>query len=227
MKTNLIIALDVDTTQQALDLVDRCGECNWYKVGLQLFTRSGPAVVDQLHNRGKNVFLDLKLHDIPNTVGKAAKAAADMGVSLCTLHASGGASMIEAARKAVEGSQTKLLAVTVLTSISNDVLQREIGLHESVEDTVRRYAGFAISAGAHGVVASPYEIGAIRSTVGTEPLIVTPGIRPSWSAADDQARFMTPAEAAALGASFIVVGRPITAHKNPTEAVRLVMEELS
>ncbi len=227
MKTELIVALDVDTLEDALGAVTACGGCTWYKAGLQLFSRNGPLVVESLRAAGKRVFLDLKLHDIPNTVKHAARAAAELGADLITIHACGGAKMIAAAREAVEGTSTRVLAVTVLTSINDDVLQKEIGIMESAAQTVTRFAKLAVENGAHGLVASPHEIEAIRSAVGSGPIIVTPGIRPAWATADDQARFMTPREAALAGANFVVVGRPILKHANPTEAVALVVKELA
>ena len=227
MATELIIALDVDTLDAAKRAVDACGGCTWYKAGLQLFSRTGPVIVEQLKTANKKIFLDLKLHDIPNTVKHAARAAADLGADLVTIHACGGAKMIAAAREAVEGTGTRVLAVTVLTSIDDIALQNEIGILASAEETVTRFAKLAVDNGAHGVVASPHEIVAIRSAVGREPLIVTPGIRPAWASTDDQARFMTPREAALAGADFVVVGRPILKHANPTEAVALVAKELA
>ena len=227
MATELIIALDVDTFDAAKQAVETCGGCTWYKAGLQLFSRTGPAIVEQLKAANKKVFLDLKLHDIPNTVKHAAQAAAGMGADLITIHACGGAKMIAAAREAVEGSHTRVLAVTVLTSIDDAVLRNEVGIPASAEETVTRFAKLAVNNGAHGVVASPHEIAAIRGAVGHDPLIVTPGIRPAWASTDDQARFMTPREAALAGANFVVVGRPILKHANPTEAVTLVAKELA
>ncbi len=226
-KTQLIIALDVDTREQAMAMASACEGCEWFKVGLQLFARTGPPMVKFLVARDARIFLDLKLHDIPNTVAKAAKAAADLGVSLTTLHAAGGRRMIEAARKAVEGSDTKLLAVTVLTSLSEDMLRTEVGLPETVSQTVARYAKMAIESGAHGIVASPHEIGIVREAIGPDALIVTPGIRPAWASADDQSRIMTPRQAAEAGADFIVVGRPIVANEDPAAATTRVIEELS
>lgn len=227
MPTQLIIALDVDTLDDALRAVDTCVGCDWYKVGLQLFSRTGPAAVERLKAAGESLFLDLKLHDIPNTVRHAARAAAGLGADLITVHACGGKKMIAAAREAVEGSGTRVLAVTVLTSVDDAVLRSEIGIPATTADTVRRYAELAVESGAHGVVASPHEIELIRAAVGRDALIVTPGIRPAWAGADDQARFMTPREAARAGADFVVVGRPILTHPSPAEAVALVQKELS
>jgi len=226
VSTELIVVLDVDTRDEALRLVEACGECRWFKIGVQLFTRCGPDVVREVQTLGKNVFLDLKFHDIPNTVGAAARAAADLGVGLFTIHASGAAQMIAAARAAVEGTNSRILAVTVLTSLSDDILRREVGIPETAVQAVPRLARLAIDAGAHGVVSSPQEIEAIRRAVGRDALVVTPGVRPAWASQDDQARVLTPREAAEAGASFVVVGRPILRHACPAEAVRLIQEEL-
>lgn len=225
-KTQLITGLDVDTREEALAAVDIAAGCAWFKIGAQLFTRCGPAIVQAVQARGKNVFLDLKYHDIPNTVAKASKAAADLGAKLFTLHASGGKAMIAAAREAVEGTGARILAVTVLTSLTDDMLREEIGIPETAAQAVPRLARAAIEAGAHGIVCSPREITLVRQAVGPEPLIVTPGIRPKWAAQDDQARIMTPREAAEAGADMIVVVRPILKHDDPPEAVRLILEEL-
>jgi len=225
-KTELIAVLDVDTEQEALRVVEAAVGCEWFKVGSQLFTRLGPPFVRRLVGEGKNVFLDLKFHDIPNTVRQAVRGAASLGASLCTLHASGGAAMVAAAREAVEGTGMRLLAVTVLTSLDARALREELGIDEAPEAAVARLARLAVGAGAHGIVCSPREIVAVRDAVGPEPLVVTPGIRPAWAATDDQARVATPAEAARAGADFVVVGRPITKHANPAEAVRLILEEL-
>lgn len=227
MSTQLIVGLDVDTREQALQAVGACRGCEWFKIGSQLFTRCGPSIVEEVRGLGKRIFLDLKYHDIPNTVASAARAAAGLDVSLLTFHAAGGRKMIAAAREAVEGTQTRLLAVTVLTSLSEGELRSEVGLPETPAEAVRRYARLAVESGAHGLVASPWEIEAIRETVGPDPLVVTPGIRPRWAGADDQARIMTPREAARHGADFVVVVRPILRHQDPSEAVRLIQEELT
>lgn len=226
MATELIVVLDVDGADEALGIVERCAGCDWFKVGSQLFTRCGPEVVREIQGRGKRVMLDLKFHDIPNTVAKSAGAAADLGVGMFTVHAGGGRDMIAAARGAVDGSETKILAVTVLTSLTEGMLREEIGIPESPEEAVPRLAKVAVDAGAHGIVCSPLEIGVVREAVGSDALIVTPGIRPTWSSKDDQQRITTPGEAAAAGASFIVVGRPILKHEDPAVAVGLIKEEL-
>lgn len=226
MATELIVVLDVDTREDALRIVNSCGACSYFKIGAQLFTRCGPDIVREIHGLGKNVFLDLKYHDIPNTVAKAAAAAAALDVSLFTIHASGGKHMIEAARKAVEGTDAKILAVTILTSFSDDMLRNEVGLNETAAQAVPRLAKMAVESGAHGIVASPLEITAVREAVGPQALLVTPGVRPVWAGKDDQQRVMTPREAAWAGADFIVVGRPILSHNDPAKAVRLILEEM-
>lgn len=227
MPTELIAALDVDTPDEALGLVSRCGACAWFKIGLQLYTRCGPSIVQAVQAEGKQVFLDLKLHDIPNTVAKAAAAAADLGAHLLTLHALGGRDAIAATRSAVAGSGTRLLAVTILTSHGDATLRDELGIPEDAATAVPRLARMAVEAGAHGIVCSPLEIAAVRAAVGPGALIVTPGIRPAWAATNDQARIMTPTEAAAAGANYIVVGRPITHQPDPAAAAARIIKELS
>jgi orotidine-5'-phosphate decarboxylase len=227
VNTELIVVLDVDTQEEAMAIVASCGGCDWFKIGSQLFTRCGPDIVRLIQERDKKVMLDLKFHDIPNTVAHTVHAAVDLGVSLLTLHASGGRAMIEAARKAADESPTQLLAVTVLTSMNEDMLRNEVGIAESPAKTVPRWASMAVDAGAQGIVCSAQEIGLVREAVGPEALIVTPGIRPVWSSQDDQQRIMTPRDVRDAGANYIVVGRPILNHENPAEAVRLILEELA
>lgn len=224
--TGLVVVLDVDTIAEATAIVEKSGQCNWFKVGSQLFTGCGPDAVKMLKDRGKSVFLDLKFHDIPNTVAHAAKAAAALGADLITLHALGGTKMIAAARESVEGTSTRILAVTILTSHSDATLREDLGLHETAITAVPRLARMALMAGAHGVVCSPQEIAPVRAVIGEQGLIVTPGIRPAWAGKDDQERVLTPTEARAAGADLIVVGRPILNHPSPAEAVDLILEEL-
>lgn len=215
MKSKLIVALDVETYEQATGLVTQLKDAvDVYKVGSQLFTRYGPRIIEFIHDQGRQVFLDLKFHDIPNTVAKAVESAKALRVAMLTVHTVGGADMLKAAA-AVTGHPL-LLGVTVLTSVAGDVA-----------DEVVRRAKLAVECGLEGVVASPHEIGLIRKAVGEKPVIVTPGIRPAWSAAGDQKRFMTPAEAVAAGASYIVVGRPIVAAPNPAEAALRVAAEMA
>ncbi|MEJ2540535.1 MAG: orotidine-5'-phosphate decarboxylase [Gemmatimonadota bacterium] len=221
--SELIVALDVPSRERALELVDRLGgEADFYKVGLELFTREGPSVVTALQDRGKRIFLDLKLMDIPNTVAATVAAASDLGVELLTVHAQGGARMIEAA-VAQAGTGTRLLAVTVLTSLSPDEIEtvwdRPVG---SVRSEVLRLARLARSLGIHGVVASPLEAGELRTALGPEALVVTPGIRPSGTEHHDQNRVATPEAAVEAGASHLVVGRAITRAPDPAEAARRV-----
>jgi orotidine-5'-phosphate decarboxylase len=227
VNTELIVVLDVDTREEAMSIAAACEGCDWFKIGSQLFTRCGPDIVRLIQESGKKVMLDLKYHDIPNTVNHAVHAAVDLGVSMLTLHAGGGRAMIEAARKATEKSPTQLLAVTVLTSMNEDMLRDEVGIQESPAETVARWAKMATESGAHGIVCSAQEIGLVRAAIGEEALVVTPGIRPAWSSKDDQQRIMTPRHAHEAGASHIVVGRPILNHENPAEAVRLILEELA
>lgn len=223
----LIAVLDLDSQSEALATVQSCGRCQWFKIGAQLFTRSGPAVVRAVQDLGKSVFLDLKYHDIPNTVRHAAAAAADMEVGLFTLHALGGRAMIQAAREAVENSGARILAVTVLTSHTDAALREELGIPETSTEAVPRLARMAVEAGAHGIVCSPREVALVREAVGPGPILVTPGVRPAWASADDQARITTPADAAAAGADMIVVGRPILKHPVPAEAVDLILGEIA
>lgn len=226
-KKELIVVLDVDTEKEVLGIVAACGMCSWFKVGAQLFTRLGPDIVRKIQGLGKNVFLDLKYHDIPNTVQAAVRAATALDAGLITLHASGGCAMIQAARKAVEGSRSRLLAVTVLTSLDAAALRHEIGLPETPEEAVARLARMAFEAGAHGLVCSPHEIVPVRAALGDAPILVTPGVRPSWASHDDQARVMTPEEAARNGADMVVVGRPILTHADPAWAAQNILEAMN
>lgn len=225
--SQVIIPLDVASEVEAIDLVDRLGaSADFYKVGFELFTRAGPGVVSTLVGRNKRVFLDLKLHDIPNTVAGAVRAAVDLGVDLLTLHATGGPRMMEAAAEARAGS-LKLLGVTVLTSLSPDemstVWDREI---RSVREDVGRLALMTRDAGVDGVVASALEASWIRNEVGADLLIVTPGIRPQGSAVGDQSRVATPAAAVEAGSDYLVIGRPITQAPDPAAALAAILEEV-
>ena len=223
----IIIALDVPDTDGALRLLDSLGDppalC---KIGLELFTAEGPSVITAVQDRGSRVFLDLKFHDIPNTVAHAVKSASGLGVAMTTLHASGGPVMLEAAAKAAEGSELLLLAVTVLTSMDAAQLS-STGISVEPREQVLRLAGLASNAGIGGVVCSPLEVNAIRTSLGNNLRIVTPGVRPTWAATGDQKRVMTPAETVKEGSDWLVIGRPITAAENPREAYAKVVEELS
>ncbi|MEI6376445.1 MAG: orotidine-5'-phosphate decarboxylase [bacterium] len=224
----IIIALDVPDTNGAMRLLDAIGTPALCKIGLELFTADGPSVVKAVMDRGSSVFLDLKFHDIPNTVAHAVRSAADLGVSMTTLHASGGPVMLEAAVKAAEASgnsELLLLAVTVLTSMDSSQLS-STGIDVEPKEQVLRLAGLASAAGIGGIVCSPLEIDAVRGAHGQSLRLVTPGVRPSWAAVGDQKRVMTPAEAVAAGADWLVIGRPITAAGNPKEAYAKVVAEL-
>ena len=221
----IIVALDFPAADRALDLVDDLGEAGtFYKVGLELYMRAGPSVVEELRDRGKSVFLDLKLHDIPNTVAKAVTAATDPAVQMTTVHASGGTAMLAAAENAAHEQAAMLraeaplvLAVTVLTSMDDDNLA-ELGIAGSVQEQVLRLAKLATGAGLRGLVCSPREIEMLRAELGDDVQLVTPGIRPELSKADDQKRTMTPAEAIQAGANWLVIGRPITGAADPKAA---------
>jgi len=224
----IIVALDLPGRAEALDLVERLGEgASYYKVGLELFTREGPGVVRELRDRGCRVFLDLKLHDIPNTVAAAAGAAAGHGVDLLTVHASGGPRMIRAAREGVEGSSTRILAVTVLTSMSGTEWTAVRGGGTSDPgDEVVRLAELAMENGSHGVVASAWEVERLRARLGAEALLVTPGIRLPGGEAHDQVRVSTPSGAVRGGADFLVMGRSIHGASDPVAALAAVRAEM-
>lgn len=225
-RDRLIVALDIPGADPARALVARLvGKVGMFKVGHQLFTAAGPAFVRELTSAGHGVFLDLKYHDIPNTVEHAVAAAATLGARLVNVHALGGRAMIASAAKSCAGSGAKLLAVTILTSHDATSL-REIGLPLAIPDAVRHLARLAQDAGADGVVASPEEIALIRAECGPGFLIVTPGIRPAGAARDDQARAATPASALRAGADYLVVGRPITAGADPAAAADAIAAEM-
>lgn len=215
MKSKLIVALDVESYEDATGLIHIMRDTvDIFKVGSQLFTRVGPRVVEFLRDHDKECFLDLKFHDIPNTVAKAVASAAALKVRMLTLHACGGSEMLKAA--AAVPNRPLLLGVTVLTSVGGDV-----------KENVLRLAKLAKRCGLDGVIASPHEIRLIREVVGPEFIIVTPGIRPAWAETGDQKRVMTPAEAVAASANYIVVGRPIIAAKDPAQAALRVIDEMA
>lgn len=224
-----IVALDVSTTEEALALVERLPDADFYKVGLQLYTAVGPSVVRTLKDRGLGVFLDLKFHDIPNTVAGAVRSAAALGVDLLTLHASGGSAMLEAAARAAVGCERppRLFGVTVLTSLTREGLARAWG-RDGVDAGVEaaRLARIADEAGLDGVVTSVHEVAGIRKAARPDLPVLTPGIRLPGDDPGDQARVATPAEAARLGVDFVVVGRAVTAASDPAAAYRRVIEAL-
>ncbi|BCV49502.1 orotidine-5'-phosphate decarboxylase [Shewanella algae] len=229
-ETPIVVALDFDNKFKALQLVDKLDPsmCR-LKVGKEMFTLFGPQLVKEIHDRGFDLFLDLKFHDIPNTVAKAVTAAAEMGVWMVNVHASGGLAMMEAARRALlpYGDNAPLLiAVTVLTSMSDDELKL-IGVEGSAEDQVRRLARLTQKAGLDGVVCSARESSMLKAELGTDFKLVTPGIRPAGSDAGDQKRIMTPAEAMAAGSDYLVIGRPITQAVDPLATLQAIHQSLA
>jgi orotidine-5'-phosphate decarboxylase len=225
-RDRLVVALDVPQRDAALALVDRlAGHVGLFKVGSQVFTAAGPEIVREIVGRGEKVFLDLKFHDIPNTVAGAVSSASRLGVSLVDVHGLGGRAMMEAAVGALPAMGTRLLAITILTSHDEDTLG-EIGVNGSMAESVRRLALLAKDAGTDGVVASPHEVTLVREACGSDFLIVTPGIRPAGAAPGDQARAATPAAALAAGADYLVVGRPITGAADPAAAADAIVREM-
>jgi len=226
--TPIIVALDFPAAEPALAFVERLdpGTCR-LKIGKELFTAAGPDLVRRIVDRGFEVFLDLKYHDIPNTVAAACRAAAELGVWMLNVHALGGRRMLEAAREAVEGTATRprLIAVTILTSMGPEDLA-EIGLFGEPAEHVRRLAALAESAGLDGVVCSPREVAMLRAERREGFLLVTPGIRHAGSARGDQKRIMTPADALRVGATHLVIGRPITQAPDPVAALSAIRQEL-
>jgi len=227
-KDRLAIALDFPDALQAFDLVNRLDDtCQWFKVGMELYYAAGNSFVQQLRDRGFNVFLDLKLHDIPNTVAGAVRSATHAGASLLTVHASGGAAMLSAAAEAAATpGAPKLLAVTVLTSMDAYELSG-IGVTGTPAQQVLRLAKLAKAAGIDGMVCSAEEVSTLRTEMGPQTMLVIPGIRPAGSATGDQKRIATPATAIAQGASMLVVGRPITQAADPAAAARAILEEIA
>jgi orotidine-5'-phosphate decarboxylase len=228
LKDRLAVALDFADEHEALRLVDKLGQtCQWYKVGMELYYAAGNRIVRQLRERGFNIFLDLKLHDIPNTVAGAVRSAAKAGASLLTIHASGGEAMMTAAAEAASApGSPRLLAVTVLTSMDASQLAG-IGITASPAEQVFRLAKLAQRSGIDGMVCSPEEVAILRRETGPKTLLVIPGIRPAGSAAEDQRRIATPAQAIRDGASLLVVGRPITRAADPAAAAQAILNEIA
>ncbi len=227
MKSKIFVALDVETKEKALEIVgDMKGLGACFKIGKQLFTSTGPELVREIVGMGEDVFLDLKYHDIPNTVAKAGAAAAELGVKIFNVHASGGRKMMEAVRNEMNKLQNPplVLAVTILTSLGEEDI-REVGFDRTIPEQIAKLAKLAKDSGMDGVVASPLEIELIRETCGKDFKILTPGIRPAFAAVNDQKRIATPAEALRKGADFLVIGRPITAAENRREAFLKILEE--
>jgi orotidine-5'-phosphate decarboxylase len=222
----IIVALDVATKKEALVLVDQLnGQISFFKIGLQLYTAEGPEIVCAVLSTGAKVWLDLKLHDIPNTVARAVESASHLGVHMLTIHLSGGGEMIRAATGA-RTNDIMILGVTVLTSATEQTLH-EIGIADKIEDQVLRLAKLGVEAGIDGIVASPHEIKMLRAELGDKINIAVQGIRPTWAEPDDQKRFMTPRQALEAGADYIGIGRPITTHHKPREAVAKILDELA
>jgi len=235
MRNRIITALDVPTPAEAYDIAKRLGpDGRFVKVGLELFSATGPAIIAGLSALGKEIFLDLKYHDIPNTVASAARVAAQLGVAMCTVHAAAGRTAMTAAATALAttppgplGRRPALLAVTVLTSLSDPELHEVSPSPDQVQDRVDRLARLAWDCGCDGLVCSAADLSRLRAVVGNEPLVVTPGIRPRGGATDDQQRVATAGEAVAAGADYLVVGRPITRSADPGESLAALADELT
>lgn len=234
-KKKLILALDVSEYDYAVELINRFKDViEVFKVGLELYTVAGPKIINEIHKIDRRVFLDLKFHDIPATVSKAGIAAARLGVFMFNVHASGGLDMMRKCREDVINLCLKenldkpgIIAVTVLTSMSQETLKKDIGVQHSLNTHVRHLAGLALKAGLDGVVASAREAAMIRGHCGRGFLIVAPGIRPSWALADDQSRTMTPKQALKQGVDFLVMGRAILNQSNPMKAIELIHKEIA
>lgn len=228
-QSRIIVALDFPRESDALTLVERLdpSRCR-LKVGKEMFTRSGPQFVEKLVAKGYDVFLDLKFHDIPNTVAGACRSAAELGVWMVNVHALGGKRMMEAAREALEKSVSRplLIGVTILTSMGDDDIA-QVGLSGSPADNVKRLAMLAQESGLDGVVCSPKEVAMLREVIRPDFSLVTPGIRPAWSDKGDQTRITTPADAVRLGSDYLVIGRPITAADEPLKALAMIEDELN
>lgn len=233
-KNRLIVALDVNDPGRALELVDRLKSCvEMFKVGMELFYSGGGKIVEDIKGRGCKVFLDLKLHDIPNTVARAARVLTGLGVDVINFHAAGGPEMMKEALSAVHEESSRLginppavIAVTVLTSINAETLNDKIGVRWSVEDCVVKWALMVRDCGLDGVVASPREVSVIRKHLGRDFIIITPGVRPEGSEAGDQKRIMTPSGAIKAGSTYIVVGRPITGSEDPLQSALRIQDEI-
>ncbi|MBU4493476.1 MAG: orotidine-5'-phosphate decarboxylase [Nanoarchaeota archaeon] len=233
-RERLVLALDVDDFSSAKELVDKLRDyVGVFKIGSQLFTSEGIKVIEMVNQKGGRVFLDLKFHDIPNTVKGAAESATKLGVYMFTIHTSGGYEMMKAAAQATLETSLSLgiekplvLGLTVLTSINQEILEKEICVNKTIKEYVVHLAKLAKAAGLDGVVASPHEIKDIRDACGEDFVILTPGIRPKSKSLDDQKRVMTPKQALIQGADFLVIGRPIRNAKNPVKAAQDILKEM-
>jgi orotidine-5'-phosphate decarboxylase len=227
--SRIIVPLDFNTAEQALGLVEKLQpDLCQLKIGKELFTKAGPVLVEKLIAKGFDIFLDLKFHDIPTTVAKACAVAADLGVWMVNVHASGGTEMMSLAREEIEkkSHHPLLIGVTILTSMNQQAL-KELGIQCSVEEQVMRLAQLASDAGLDGVVCSAHEVKILRDNLGKEFKLVTPGIRPGGSNKDDQKRVMTPGQAINAGSDYLVIGRPITQAADPGQALKDISEEIS
>ncbi|NWF52442.1 MAG: orotidine-5'-phosphate decarboxylase [Nitrospirae bacterium] len=230
----VILALDVSEYTYAIELVEKFKDyVEIYKIGPELFISSGPKIIHDINNKGKKIFLDLKFHDIPNTVSKSAVVATKLGVYMFNVHISGGLEMMRKCRDAVVElclkenlNRPKILGVTILTSISKDILTNELGIPYSIRTHVKHLSSLALKAGLDGVISSPREAAIIRNHCGKGFLIVTPGIRPSWTPPDDQKRTMTPKEAIREGADYLVMGRAVLQHPDPIKAIEIINLEI-
>ena len=234
VEDRIIVPLDVPTEHQAIALVEQLPQVRWWKVGLELFVGNGPTILQTLKNRQKRIFLDLKLHDIPNTMSGACRQAAAYGVDLITVHATAGRSALKAASiAAVGGSQeagcppAKLIAITLLTSLTSRDLAFDLKIPLELPEYALQMALLAQETGLNGAVCSPQEVEQLRQTCGDDFLLVCPGVRPKWAEAGDQRRSMTPSDAIKAGADYLVIGRPITAATDPVEAWQRICDELA
>ncbi|NLE69571.1 MAG: orotidine-5'-phosphate decarboxylase [Clostridiales bacterium] len=229
MGKDVIIALDYPSREAALSFLDLfSGDTPFVKIGMELYYAEGPSLVREIKARGHQIFLDLKIHDIPNTAAGAVRSISSLGVDMINLHAAGGLAMMTAAAEALQGMPEpapKLIAVTILTSLNQDALEQELWVPRALTDTVLHYGQNAREAGLHGVVCSPLEAGMIHARLGADFLTVTPGVRFESKDAGDQQRVTTPAKARELGSDYIVVGRPITKAADPVAAYRRCMDE--
>ena len=225
-ETKIIVALDMQSAIAALDLCDRLPQVSFWKVGLELFIADGNAILRELKARDKKIFLDLKLHDIPNTVASACRMATKYNADFLTIHASGGKSMMQAAQAEVEGSTTQLLAVSLLTSVSASELASDLKVQLELPEYVSQMVLLAQQSGLTGAVCSPHEVASLRSLLGDHFCFVTPGVRPTGAAVGDQSRVMTPQQAIAAGANYLVIGRPITKAIDPVAAWEQICRDL-
>ncbi len=232
--SKVIVALDFNDVESAVEMVRTLGDSiEWYKIGSVLYTKEGPDCVKKIKSLGKKIFLDLKFYDIPNTVAGSVRSCVELGVDMFTVHASGGSKMISAAARTAEEYASKLgvgipkvIAVTMLTSFSEEDIKNDFGITEFSGEIVKKLAYTALNAGGDGLVASACELPMIRSVFGNSVTVITPGVRPSWAQSGDQQRVMTPSEAVGGGASFLVIGRPIIAADNPKNAAEKILDEI-